>query len=66
MAKLNPSDPRASDAFCGLIKCASNVFANRLILGGGYVNTAHHVEILDHLQALCKLIEPYDSQHISI
>ena len=66
MPKLNPTDPKASDAFCGLIECASAVFAYRLTLGGGYSSTAHHQEIFDHLKAIWDIVEPYDRQHIDI
>lgn len=67
MAKhLNPTDPQASDAFCGLITCAAQVFAYRLTLGGGYSSTEHHQEIFDHLKAICDIIEPYDFKSIHV
>lgn len=67
MAKhLNEFDAIASDAFCGLINCASQIFAYRLTLGGMYPHTDHHQKILDHLQSIAHLIEGYEATEINI
>lgn len=62
----DPSEQKSGDIFCGLINTAAAVFAYRLTLGGGYVYTEHHTEILDLLQKLTKIIEPYESKEIDI
>ena len=66
MAKLNSKESLASDVFCGLINTAARIFAYRLTLGGGYSDTEHHAEILDLLQKLTKIIEPYDQETINV
>lgn len=53
---INPEEESASRAFAGAIMYASSVFGNRLILGGAHHNTKNCREILDHLQAICKLL----------
>lgn len=62
----DPRERKSSDIFCGLINAAAAVFAYRLTLGGGYAYTEHHAEILDLLQKLCNIIEPYESKNIDI
>lgn len=62
----DPREQKSSDIFCGLINTATAVFAYRLTLGGGYVYTEHHSEILDLLQKLTKIIEPYESKKIDL
>lgn len=66
MAHLNPSDQKASDAFCGLIETAAAVFTYRLTLGGGYLQTEHHAEIFDLIQKLYDIIEPYEKTSIDV
>lgn len=62
----DPREQKSADIFCGLINTAAAVFAYRLTLGGGYAYTEHHDEILDLLQKLCNIIEPYESEKIDI
>jgi len=62
----DPRDQKSADIFCGLINTAAAVFAYHLTLGGGYIYTEHHSEILDLLQKLCNIIEPYESKKIDI
>ena len=62
----DPRDQKSADVFCGLINTAATVFAYRLTLGGGYMYTEHHAEILDLLQKLTKIIEPYESENIDV
>lgn len=68
MAHLS-SDPRdfeAADVFCGLIEAAAAVFAYRLTLGGSYTYTYNHGEILELMQKLCNIIEPYEKKSIDV
>ena len=62
----DPRDQKSADVFCGLINAAAAVFVYRLTLGGGYLFTEHHSEILDLLQKLTKIIEPYESEKINV
>lgn len=62
----DPREQKSSDIFCGLINAAAAVFAYRLTLGGGYAYTEHHSEILDLLQKLTRIIEPYESEKIDV
>ena len=68
MAHLSsdPRDFKSADVFCGLIETAAAVFAYRLTLGGSYATTEHHSEILDLMQKLTKIIEPYEKQKIDV
>jgi hypothetical protein len=68
MAHLSsdPRDFKAADAFCGLIEAAAAVFTYRLTLGGSYTYTYNHGEILELMQKLTKIIEPYEKQKIDI
>ena len=62
----DPRDQKSADIFCGLINTAAAVFTYRLTLGGSYAYTEHHSEILDLLQKLCNIIEPYESKEIDV
>lgn len=62
----DPREQKSADIFCGLINTAAAVFTYRLTLGGGYAYTEHHSEILDLLQKLTKIIEPYESKQINL
>ena len=62
----DPRDQKSADVFCGLINAAAAVFAYRLTLGGGYIYTEHHSEILNLLKKLTEIIEPYESENIDV
>lgn len=62
----DPRDHKSADVFCGLINAAAAVFAYRLTLGGGYMYTEHHSKILNLLQKLTEIIEPYESENIDV
>lgn len=53
---INPDQELASRVFAGTMMYAASVFGNRLVLGGAHHNTKDCKEILDHLQAICKLL----------
>lgn len=57
---LDPNEEGASNSFAGALAYASNVFVNRLILGGAYsTNQDDKMVILEHLKAIMHVIEKY-------
>lgn len=66
MAKLNPTRPKESDMFCGLMNAASAVFGYQLMLGGVYTDTANGIKILEHLTAIQNLIKDFDHKELVV
>lgn len=57
---LDPNEEGASNSFAGAMAYASNVFMNRLILGGAYsTNQDDKMIILEHLKAIMDIIAKY-------
>lgn len=57
---LDPNEEGASNSFAGALVYASNVFINRLILGGAYsTNQDDKTIILEHLKAIMDIIKKY-------
>lgn len=54
---INPSEESISLVFAGAMKYASFVFGNHLVLGGAYKETKDYQEILEHLRAICKILD---------
>ena len=54
---INPNEESCSLIFAGAMRYAYFVFDNHLVLGGAYKETKDYQEILEHLRAICKILD---------